>query len=156
MRLRGLRGLTIAGLLLGCVGAGAETDSERLLALHEKALRAHRQSNIALLLEDEGPEYVVANRGEITHPGLDERRARLGTYLQRTTFEVYRDASEPLVSVSSDGTLGWVIAQVEARGVQVTADAKREPLAFTSAWIELYKKTAGRWWRVGNVSNFKP
>jgi hypothetical protein len=61
--------------------------------------------------------------------------------------------TEPIVSVSADGTLGWVVVQVRARGVQ--GDAK-EPLAFVSAWIELYEKRKGRWVRVGNVSNFKP
>jgi hypothetical protein len=30
-----------------------------------------------------------------------------------------------------------------------------QPLEFISAWIELYEKRDGRWWRIGNVSNFK-
>jgi hypothetical protein len=60
------------------------------------------------------------------------------------------------VTVSRDGTLGWVVVQVEARGVQRTADGTREPIAFVSAWIEMYEKRGGRWFRVGNVSNFRP
>ena len=27
---------------------------------------------------------------------------------------------------------------------------------FVSAWIELYERRDGRWWRTGNVSNFRP
>jgi hypothetical protein len=59
------------------------------------------------------------------------------------------------VTVSRDGTLGWVVVQVEAKGVQQTAGGT-EPIGFVCAWIELYEKRDGRWYRVGNVSNFRP
>jgi hypothetical protein len=99
---------------------------------------------------------VQANKGVISHPSLEERRERFRAYLGSTRFEVYRDVADPVVRVSDDGTLGWVIVQVEARGVQTQADGRTEPLQFTSAWIELYEKRGGRWVRTGNVSNFKP
>ena len=128
----------------------AATDAERLMALHEKVMRAHQLNSVELLLEDEAADYVVASRGEVSKPSIADRRARLGSYLQRTTFTEYRDASPPIVTVSADGTLGWVVVQVQARGEQTSADGKKQPLAF-----KLYKKVNGRWYRVGNVSNFK-
>lgn len=134
----------------------AGTDELTLRALHEKAMRAHRQSNADLLLEDDAENYVLVNRGEVSRPTLAQRRARLSSYLQSTTFEEYRDVTEPIVTVSKDGTLGWVVVQIHARGVQRTMPGKEEPLDFTSAWIELYEKRGGRWYSVGNVSNFKP
>lgn len=142
---------------LSGLAAAAGTDTQLLRELHEKVMRAHRQGAVELLLEDEAeaPDYVVASRGEITRPSLAERRARLGPYLERTRFAEYRDAAEPIVSVSTDGTLGWVVVQVRARGVQTTPDGRQEPLEFASAWIELYAKHQGKWRRVGNVSNFK-
>ena len=84
------------------------------------------------------------------------RRERLGPYLQQTRFSKYADKVPPIVKVSSDGSLGWVIVQVEARGEQTTSTGAVESLEFVSAWIELYEKRNGRWVRVGNVSNFKP
>lgn len=136
--------------------APISNDLDLLRALHEKVMDAHRQSNVELLLEDEAADYYVANRGEVTRPSLDERRAALGSYLRRTTFQEYRDVSEPVVRVSSDRTLGWVIVQVQASGVQTTLEGQKKSLEFVSAWIELYEKRDGRWFRVGNVSNFKP
>lgn len=136
--------------------AFARSDIDRLSELHEKVIRAHQQSKVSLLLEDEAADYVVANRGEVTRPSLDERRRKLEGYLGRTRFEIYRDMAEPTIKVSSDGTLGWVMVQVQARGVQTTTEGGREPLEFVSAWIELYEKRDGRWLRVGNVSNFRP
>jgi hypothetical protein len=127
-----------------------------LLALHEDVMRAHRESNAQLLLRSEAPDSVSANRGEITQPTLDERRARFQQYLGTTRFSEYIDLVPPVVRVSRDGSLGWVIVQVRAAGVQTTQAGGSRPLAFESAWIELYERRGGSWYRVGNVSNFKP
>ena len=128
----------------------------KLLALHEDAMRAHRESNADLLLRAEAPDSISANRGQITQPSLDERRGRFQQYLRSTRFSEYIDVVPPIVRVSSDGSLGWVIVQVRAAGVQTTQDGGSQPLAFESAWIELYERREGTWYRTGNVSNFKP
>lgn len=128
----------------------------RLLELHAEVMDAHRQSNVELLLHAEAPEYVVANRGEVSWPTLEARRERLGPYLKRTQFTKYTDVVPPIVTVSQDGTLGWVVVQVRAQGEQQDEAGTAEKIVFESAWIELYEKRAGEWWRVGNVSNFKP
>ena len=132
-----------------------ENDVEQLLALHQKVLEAHLKSDVDILLADEGDSYVIANRGSVTHPAKEARRQRLGPYLQATRFEEYRDEIPPVVTVSQDGTLGWVVVQVYARGQQTTAEGTAVPLEFVSAWIELYEKQNDRWRRTGNVSNFK-
>lgn len=131
-----------------------QQETDKLIRLHKAVLQAHLDGDVEALLADEPADYVVANRGEISHPSLEERRAMFSHYLGRTEFSEYRDLVEPIVRVSADGTLGWVIAQVKAKGMQTTAEVP-QPLEFISAWIELYEKRDGRWWRIGNVSNFK-
>lgn len=131
-----------------------ETERQALLALHREVLDGHLASD-ARWLASEPEDYVVANRGEITRPSLEERRKRFGSYLGATRFVSYRDLVPTVVNVSRDGTLGWVICQVGAEGTQ-SSDGKEEPLSFVSAWIELYEKRDGAWRRVGNVSNFRP
>jgi hypothetical protein len=127
-----------------------------LRGLHEKVMRAHRESNVEILLEDEAADYVVANRGEITRPTIQQRRERLGAYLKATKFSEYSDSVEPVVSVATDATLGWVVVQVTAKGTQLTDKGEAVRIEFVSAWIELYEKRGGRWLRTGNVSNFRP
>ena len=158
MEVRGWRvsSIVAAVCLAQCaLSSRIDADREQLRALHEKVILAHRQSNVESILEDEAADYVVANRGEISHPTLQERRERLGAYLRSTTFREYRDLVKPTIAISSDGTLGWVIVQVQASGIQTTESGEKEPVEFISAWIELYEKRQGRWLRVGNVSNFK-
>ena len=152
--------LVLLGLLsiASCVTVRRSAGDARaeLLALHQTVIDAHATSDVELLLRDESDDYVVANRGEITTPNKAARRARLGAYLGSTRFTVYRDEVAPVVRVSEDGTLGWVIVQVYASGEQRGESGQTTPVEFTSAWIELYEKRGGRWLRTGNVSNFKP
>jgi len=129
-------------------------DREQLLALHEKALRAHREQNVAALLEDDADDFVLGNRGEIQRPSLAEREQMLGPYLRRTHFSSYVDTTDPIVTVAKDGSIGWVIARVAARGTQETSTGISN-IEFTWVWIELYEKRNGRWLRTGNVSNVK-
>lgn len=133
-------------------------DERELVRLHAEVLENHRTANVDRWLSNEaeagGDAYVVASRGALNRPTKSERRARLQRYLTSTTFREYRDLVAPIVKISRDGSLGWVIVQVHAEGVQRT-EGREEPLEFTSAWVELYEKQGGRWVAVGNVSNFK-
>jgi hypothetical protein len=135
-------------LMISAGAAVAQDDETTLLQMHRDVLRFHVENDLDSWMAAESDKYVSANRGEITHPTIEERRARLQPYLDATTFEVYRDLVEPIVRVSGDGTLGWVICQVEIVGTRGDEE-------FTSvwAWIELYAKEDGEWRRVGNVSN---
>ena len=143
-------------ILSSCVTHSPQTDRTRLLELHAEVMEAHRKSNVELILRSESEDYVVANRGEVSQPSVELRRGRLGPYLSSTQFREYTDAIAPIVVVSRDGTLGWVIVQVRASGEQISNGGTRQTVSFESAWIELYEKRSNQWFRVGNVSNFKP
>jgi len=136
--------------------SSAGADRSRLLELHAEVMEAHLRGNVELILRSEPEDYVVASRGDVSHPSVQQRRGRLGPYLSSTRFTEYTDVIAPIVVVSRDGTLGWVIVQVRASGEQSGNGEKRETVAFQSAWIELYEKRSNQWFRVGNVSNFKP
>ena len=132
-----------------------DENAAELQRLHANVLLAHLRSDTDMLLEGSSDDYVIANRGEISRPTLEERKQQFEQYLGATTFTEYQDVVPPIVGVSDNGNLGWVIAQVEASGTQRVAGEAR-PIEFTSAWIELYEKRDGTWFQVGNVSNFKP
>lgn len=132
------------------------SDEAQLLKIHKDLLQSHMNADVDSWLASEADEYIVANRGQVTRPTKKERAARIGPYLKRTKFREYRDLIPPVVRVSKDGSMAWLIAQVKASGVQVTDNGNEEPIEFVSAWIELFEKKNGRWVRIGNVSNFKP
>jgi len=143
-------GVTPAGTL------SRDAAASQLLALHQEVMAAHLAGDASPIVARESEDYVEAGRGEITFPTLEARDTRLSGYLKSTRFEKYEDLVEPVVQVSPDGQLGWVIAQVGAHGVRERGDGTSERVAFVCAWIELYESRDGRWFRVGNVSSFAP
>ena len=97
----------------GCASTAstsAFSDERRLLELHEEGLKAHIDRDIGALLATQAEDFVLLNRGQISLPSKQQRREFLGPYLAATTFEFYRDMTPPLVKVSRDGSLGWVVA----------------------------------------------
>jgi hypothetical protein len=134
----------------------AEAARAQLLALHADVMQAHRERDPELLMRSQADDFVMANRGEVSRPSLSDRQARFSRYLGSTRFTEYVDTIPPIVVVSDDASVGWVIAQVRARGSQVTSSGASEPFEFESAWIELYERQGTTWKSVGNISNFKP
>lgn len=136
--------------------AGQSTDDEReLLRLHEELLAAHRAGDVERWMAVESATYVSVNNGRIAYPTEEVRRAGREDYLSRATFEAYDDLSPPVVRVSADGTLGWVIAEVEVRGV-LAEDSGETSFHDIWAWVELYEKVDGSWTLTGNASNRRP
>jgi hypothetical protein len=149
------------GVLLLCVTISCttrpdlEAEASELRRLHEILLESHRTGDVDGWMAVEADDYVSANRGTITFPSLAERRAVREPYLRSTTFAVYRDLRPPIVRLSADATFGWVIAEVEVEGTQVS-DGVETSVEATWAWVELYERQSGKWRLVGNVSNRRP
>ena len=131
----------------------ASGHGRELRRLHNELLEAHRTGDIDRWMSVEGPDFVSVNGGRVTFPELSDRRAQRADYLGIATFEVYRDLREPLVRVSDDGSLGWLIAEVEVRGHASSSPREAEPFHDIWAWVELYENEDGLWRLVGNVSN---
>ena len=82
----------IAGLAVtqGCaVDRSSDADIERLLAIHEAVLEAHRTGDIDAWMALEGEEYVSVNGGAVTFLTVADREAVRGPYLASATFELY-------------------------------------------------------------------
>jgi len=131
-------------------------DARELRRLHSELLEAHRTGDVDRWMAIEARDYVSASAGRITFPGISDRREQRAAYLAGATFDVYRDLREPLVRVSDDGSLGWLIAEVEVRGSAASPSGGPEPFHDIWAWAELYEKVEGAWRLVGNVSNRRP
>ncbi len=132
-----------------------EAEAQKLLAVHESFKAAHLRSDPAAVLQRLADDYVRVSRGEIEHPDPDSMAVGMRSYLESTRFTQYRDLREPIVKVSADGTLGWIIVQLRAEGTQTDASGKERSLDFVCAWISLFEKQGGEWVNIGDVSTFK-
>ena len=132
-----------------------EKDKAEILALHRAAIQAHLEKNVEFFVQDVSDNYVSVSRGEITHPTEEETRVRFTNYLHNTTFAEYQDLQDPIIHVSSDGTMAWSIVQVRIRGTRKMTDQSEVDFDTVSAWIMVYENVNGRWVRTANVSTFK-
>lgn len=151
---------SVAAISLLISAAGAQEhmpgDAEEILKIHEALLAAHLANNIEGVLAAEADTILVVGRGEVSMASKEERTRQFGRYLERSEFEQYRDVIPPIIRVSADGTMGWLVAQVQIVGDETGDGGARVPIESIWAWIELYEKREGRWVRVGEVSSMKP
>lgn len=141
----------------GASGTPTSTkDADVLLELHQELINAHLDKDVDKLLAPEPDKVVRVGRGEVVFEAKAERIPRFKDYLENTEFEIYEDLIDPIVRVSEDGTLGWVIAQVRVAGTRTYDAGESKKFDTVWAWIELWEKRDGRWYRIGDVSNVKP
>jgi len=133
------------------------TDEQALLRLHRLFMDGHLFGRTNGMSEGLANDVVIVSRGDVHPLSGDETLQTLKEILARTDYAVYDDMIRPIVRVSSDGTLAWVVVQVAASGDGLDEQgAAAAPLEFVSAWVELYEKVDGSWRMNGNVSNFRP
>lgn len=149
---------TVLMAVLGTTATGLDAqqpDSAQLLAIHARILDAHRTHDLGSWMGLESGNLVSINAGRVSFPTVEQRVTHRSAYLASSKFEIYRDLRPPVVQVSGDGTMGWVIAEVEVKG---TGTENGKPTTFHDiwAWVELYQKINGQWKLVGNASNRRP
>jgi hypothetical protein len=132
------------------------TDEQALLRLHRVFMDGHLFGRSDGMREALADHVVIVGRGEVDSISGEETLETLRGILARTDYTLYDDLIRPMVRVSEDGTLGWVIVQIAAEGFRLDDDGRpTEPVEFVSAWVELYEKVDGVWRMNGNVSNFR-
>lgn len=138
------------------VSGQSDKDAEEILRLHRDLIDAHKGKDVSKLLAPEPDRVFSVSRGEVIYQTKAERISQFTRYLESTEFEEYRDLIDPIIHVSDDGTLGWLIAQVKVAGTRTVDGGADQSFESVWAWIELFEKRDGRWYRIGDVSNVRP
>jgi hypothetical protein len=121
-----------------------------LLEMHRRAVRAHIELNAEYLAGTQGDEMVSVSSGKISRRSTEDTRKFFTGYFKGATYTQYEDAEPPVVRVSDDGSMGWLITRVRVKRVQ---DGKEQ--SFVYAGLMTYEKRNGEWIRVGNASTFE-
>ena len=139
-------------LLLLCLGLMACTPhpdlaSERaaLLRLHETARIAHLEKRADILVASFADSVLDIARGTVTVRSRSQNRMRFQDYFDRSDITEWADLSPPIIRMSPDGQMAYVIVQ---KSVRLSAPDSlgvlhREHTVF--AWVELYQKQNGNW-----------
>lgn len=152
-------GLTALLLLISAAcepGPDLEALRTEIGQLHEDFIQAHLDKDASFLARSLSPDYLAVSDGTVQHRTREEMEALLTTYLSETEFSHYRDTSDPIIGLSDDGSMAWVIAQVRVAGAQgETADDRRE-FDTQWAWLSIFRRSGQEWIRVTDVSTSRP
>ena len=130
-------------------------DEQKLLRLHRIAMDDHLLERATTIKKSQGDSLVIVSNGNIYEISKEDSGRTLDRIMSNRYYYEYNDLARPIVKVSKDGTLGWVIAQIQAKGVRLNENKDiTGPLKFTCSWVMMYEKVNGEWKSIGNASTF--
>ena len=161
MNRMGLKVAALAGLL--CIAptrqlkhADAETAKAELLALHQADRRAHFHHDVDALVASLPPEFIYVRDGKIQTQTKVDLRKRFTEYFQGAEFSAWDDLEPPIIHVSPDGQMGWMVVRVKVVYSKTDAAGKRTQEQSVIAWMSVYEKQEGKWFHMVNASTFEP
>jgi hypothetical protein len=158
MKLLALTLIFVAGAACASAQTAANLEREKaeLLRLHKSAREAHFKTDVDLLFENSPEEMISVSRGKVSRSGRAEGRKMFAEYFRGAKYYEWDDLEEPVIRVSKDASMAWMITRIRVRRVQRDAAGAEREEKFIYAGIMTYEKRGGRWVRVANVSTFEP
>ena len=133
-----------------------EKEKAELLRLHKSDREAHFKTDVDLLQERSPEEFIAVSDGKIHRTKKSDDRKQFAEYFKGAKYFEWDDLEDPIVRISKDREMAWMITRVRVRRTQKDALGKEQEERFIYAGIMTYAKQAGNWMRVANVSTFEP
>jgi hypothetical protein len=146
---------------IGFVGASpqkrvdVEKEKEALLKVHETDRRAHFATDVELLLQHSGDEFIYVGDGKINKSTRAEMKESFQAYFKDAKYYEWDDLEPPIIRISNDASMAWMIVRTRVRRTQKDSSGAIKERKFVYAGIMTYEKREGKWIRVANVSTFE-
>lgn len=127
-----------------------EQEKASLLGVYRREVRSHLDLDADWLADTTGESFIYTGAGKIGRETPESIRKFFKGYFEGATYLQYDDLEPPVVRVSDDGSMGWVISRVKVRRTQGGQER-----GFVYAGGMIYEKREGQWVRVANVSTFE-
>ncbi|HUP45451.1 MAG TPA: nuclear transport factor 2 family protein, partial [Thermoanaerobaculia bacterium] len=125
-------------------------EREALLEMHRGEIRAHVELDAESIAAGHGEDFASASRGKIDRVTRAQALAFFTGYFEGASYPQYDDIEPPIVRVSGDGSMGWILSRTRVRRVKGGKE-----ITFVYAGMMAYEKRNGRWIRVANASTFE-
>lgn len=129
---------------------------EQLLKIHESDRRAHFETSAKRIMEHATDEFISVSNGKIQRTTRAENLKFFEEYFKGAKYYEWDDLEPPIVRVSNDASMAWMIVRTRVHRVQTPSGGTATERRFVYAGIMAYEKKGGRWVRVANVSTFEP
>ncbi|MCM3904320.1 MAG: hypothetical protein ND866_21710 [Pyrinomonadaceae bacterium] len=133
-----------------------EKEKAELLRLHKVDREAHFKTDVDLLQQSSPEEFISVSEGKIYRTNKAAERKQFEGYFRGAKYYEWDDIEEPIISISRDGSMAWMVTRIRVRRTQKDAAGVETERKFIYAGIMTYEKKAGKWVRIANVSTFEP
>ncbi len=116
-----------------------------LLRMHHRDRAAHFDRDAAYIFSNFADEYFSVGNGRVTEPGREADQKRMQAYLDASTFLAWDDLAPPIIRLSNDETLVYVLVHKRVRLLSKKETGKQEEGTEVFAWSMTLRKIAGKW-----------
>ncbi len=139
----------------GDCSMNSEQEKARLLHLHENVLQAHFEKDAKKFLAAYASQwYDVRNTG-VRLRTKEEAFPTIEQYFKRTHFSDISEIVAPIIHISTDASMAWVIGEIRVRASQEVSDEKERDFSFRCTWVSIYEKHDDEWEQVVDASSFQ-
>jgi hypothetical protein len=125
-----------------------------LLSLHKEERRAHFEHDVNFLLAHVAPQLLDVRDGQINRMSREDVRTKFVEYFKTAQFLAWDDVESPIVRVSEDGNIGWMIVRVRIAYTETDGSGKTTKENTVAAWMSSYEKQKGTWIMTAVTSTF--
>ncbi|HLW01810.1 MAG TPA: DUF4440 domain-containing protein [Ktedonobacterales bacterium] len=133
----------------------SEQEKARLLRLHESILRAHLENDAKTFLAPYASEWYDVRNAGIRLRTKAEAVPSIERYFKRTHFSDISEIGAPIIHLSTDASMAWVIGAIHVRATQDGSDGQEQDFSFQCAFVSIYEKHEGEWAQVVDASSFQ-
>jgi hypothetical protein len=127
-----------------------------LLAVHQTARRAHFNRDVDFIVAGMGTEFTTVHEGTIRVMLREDVRKQFTEYFRGAEFSAWDDLEPPIIRISPDGKMGWMIVRVRIAYTKKDAGGAPSKEDTVMAWMSAYEKHDGKWLLVANATTSKP
>jgi len=123
--------------------ADPAVDRAALLKLHAQDRDGHLKGDVDLITGQFAATFEEVVGGRVREMSLNAARQQIGDYLKSVKYTAWDDAAEPIIKVSPDGQMAWMLVQTKVEVAPINQpDAKR---SFLNSAIQTYEKGPNGW-----------
>jgi hypothetical protein len=157
-----MKRLVIVTVLLGAAcsetreHAAIEAGRLEIEAILQSQREAHLDLDADRLVESIGESLFNVVEGRVTVQSREEVRLGFTSYFEGAVYHAWEDIEPPVIQVSSDGAMAWVVRRVRADREEPDGAGGRRRRELISAYTSTFEKVNGEWRMTSVTSTFAP
>ena len=129
---------------------------KELMQLQQQGRAAHLGKDAKLLVSAFADNFINISAGKISRPTREESQNRMQAYFDRSEFLEWDDISPPIIRVSQDASMAYVIVHKRVRLKAKNEQGVLEEATTIFAWMETHEKQNGKWVLTAVTSTNEP